>query len=186
MTPLTWSILIIVIVAIAVVIFIGFRIRTNKLKSKFGPEYDRAVREEGGTLKAERELEHRAKRVEGFQIHSLSNEESAKFAQEWRAVQEKFVDDPRGAVADADKLVHSAMKAKGYPIGGEFDSRAADLSVDHPRVVEHYRAGHELAARDARNGASTEDLRMAMKHYRALFEDLLGRDVQEVTGVRRR
>jgi hypothetical protein len=77
------------------------------------------------------------------------------------------------------------MKARGYPIAGEFDNKVADLSVDHPRVVEHYRAAHDIAVRDERNGASTEDLRMAMKHYRELFEDLLGRNVGEVTGVRR-
>jgi len=135
-------------------------------------------------MTAERELEHREKRVEKFQIRPLSNEERERFTEEWRMTQEKFVDDPRGAVAEADGLVHRAMKTRGYPIAGEFDDRAADLSVDHPRVVEHYRAGHEIAARDATNAASTEDLRLAMRHYRELFEDLLGHHVAEVTGAR--
>jgi hypothetical protein len=108
-----------------------------------------------------------------------------QFAVQWRITQEKFVEDPRAAVAAADSLVHRAMKARGYPTGGEFDEPAADLSVDHAFVVEHYRAVHEIASRDARNVASSEDLRLAMKHYRALFEDVLERHVQEATVVRR-
>jgi hypothetical protein len=183
MTPLTWSLLIVAIIVLAAVV--ALRMHSKKLKAKFGPEYDRVVRERGSTLKAERELEHRKKRVENFQIRPLSPEESDQFAREWRAAQERFVDDPRGAVAEADRLIDRTMKARGYPVGGEFDDRAADLSVDHPLVVEHYRAGHDIAARDARNGASTEDLRIAMKHYRTLFEDLLERHIEEVTGARR-
>jgi hypothetical protein len=185
MTPLNWSILIIAILAVVGAVVFFIRTRTKNLKSKFGPEYERAVREQGSTFKAERELENRAKRVEKFPTHSLSQEESGRFAAEWRTIQEKFVDDPRGAVASADNLVHRAMKARGYPIGGEFDERVADLSVDHAFVVEQYRAAHEIASRDARNAASTEDLRLAMKYYRALFEDLLERHVQETTGARR-
>lgn len=185
MTPLTWLLLIIAILAIAFAVVVGLRTRTKKLRSRFGPEYDRVVQERGSTLEAERELEHRAKRVEKFHIRTLTKQESDQFAREWRTTQEKFVDDPRGAVADADRLVHRTMKAIGYPIGGEFEDRAADLSVDHPGVVEHYRAAHDIATRDGRNQVSTEDLRIAMKHYRALFEDLLGRHVEEITGVRR-
>ena len=185
MTPVSWSILIIAILAVAGAVVFFIQTRTKKLKSKFGPEYERAVREQGSTFKAERELENRAKRVEKFPIRSLSPEECDRFVDEWRTTQGKFVDDPRGAVAAADHLVSRTMKARGYPIGGEFDERAADLSVDHAFVVEHYRAAHEVAVRDARNSASTEDLRLAMKHYRALFEDLLERHVEETTGVRR-
>ncbi len=185
MTPLNWALVIIAILAIALAIIVSLRTRTKKLRSRFGPEYDRVVREQGSTVRAERELEHREKRVSNFSIRRLSDQESEQFAREWRSTQEKFVDDPRGAVADADRLVHRTMKARGYPIGGEFDDRAADLSVDHPLVVEHYRAAHDIAVRDGRNAASTEDLRLAMKHYRALFEDLLGRQVGEVTGARR-
>lgn len=186
MTPVTWTILIVAILAVVGAVVFFIRTRSKNLKSKFGPEYERAVREQGGsTFKAERELENRAKRVEKFPTHSLSPEEGERFAAEWRTTQEKFVDDPRGAVAAADNLVHRAMKARGYPVGGEFEERAADLSVDHASVVEHYRAAHEIAVRDARNTASTEDLRLAMKHYRALFEDLLERHVGEITGARR-
>ena len=185
MTPLTWPILIIAILAVACAVAFFIHTRTKNLKSKFGPEYERAVREQGSTFKAERELENRTKRVEKFPIHSLSPQESDQFAAEWRTTQEKFVDDPRGAVATAANLVDRTMRARGYPIGGEFDKRAADLSVDHAFVVEHYRAAHEIAARDTGNAASTEDLRLAMKHYRALFEDLLERHVQETTGAKR-
>jgi len=184
MTSLTWVILVIAIIAVAFAVIAALKVRTKKLKSRFGPEYDRVVRERGSTLTAERELEHREKRVEKFHIRPLSNEERDRFTDEWRVTQERFVDDPRGAVAEADRLVHTAMKMRGYPIAGEFEDRAADLSVDHPRVVEHYRAAHDIAVRDERNPASTEDLRLAMRHYRELFEDLLGRPVQEVTGSR--
>jgi hypothetical protein len=184
MTPLTWVILVIAIIAIGFAVMMALKVRTKKLRSRFGPEYDRVVRERGSTLTAERELEHREKRVEKFHIRPLSSEEHDRFTDEWRVTQEKFVDDPRGAVAEADSLVHRAMKARGYPIAGEFEDRAADLSVDHPRVVEHYRAAHEIAARDSRNAASTEDLRLAMRHYRELFEDLSGRHVEEVTGAK--
>lgn len=185
MTPLSWTLLVIAIVAVVVAIVVALRMRTKKLRSRFGPEYDRVVREQGNTLKAERELEHREKRVGNFQLRRLSEQESSELAREWHAVQAKFVDDPRAAVADADRLVHRAMKARGYPIAGEFEMRVADLSVDHSFVVEHYRAAHEIAVRDGRNAASTEDLRLAMKHYRALFEDLLGRNVEELTGARK-
>ena len=185
MTATSLIILVVVLVAIALVVFMLFRERSRKLRSRFGPEYDRVVQQRGSTLTAERELEHRAKRVENFHIHPLAEADREKFAHEWRITQEKFVDDPRGALADADRLVHSAMKARGFPIGGEFVERAADLSVEHPRVVDHYRAGHEIAVRDERAPVSTEDLRLAMKHYRALFEDLLGRHVGEMTGARK-
>jgi hypothetical protein len=185
MTSITWVVLVIAIAAIAFAVVIALKARTKKLRSQFGPEYDRVVRERGSALTAERELEHRAKRVEKFQIRPLSPDECDQFARDWRATQERFVDDPRGALAEADSLVHNAMKSRGYPIGGEFDDRVADLSVDHPRVVEHYRAGHEIAVRDTRNRASTEDLRVAMRHYRSLFEDLLGRHVEEFTGAKK-
>jgi hypothetical protein len=185
MTSLTWIVLIVGIVVLALAILFTLKARTRKLKSKFGPEYDRVVEARGSTMTAEKELEHRAKRVQNFKIHSLSPTESEQFASEWRSTQELFVDDPRAALANADRLVHKAMKARGYPTGDEFEQRAADISVDHPLVVEHYRAGHDITVQDARRPASTEDLRLAMKHYRMLFEDLLGRHVDEVTGVRR-
>jgi hypothetical protein len=174
----------IAIVAIAFGIVMYLRAeRSKKLKSKFGPEYERLVRERGNEQRAESELEHREKRVEKFNIRPLTREERDQFARTWQITQEHFVDDPRGAVAEADRLVLSALKTRGYPIAREFEERAADISVDHPRVVEHYRAAHEIADRAARNEASTEDLRLALKHYRALFEDLLGSHVTEIVGT---
>jgi hypothetical protein len=185
MTSTAWVFLIIAIAAIILAGFFALQTRSKKLRSRFGPEYDRTVREQGSTMKAERELEHREKRVHGLQIHPLTNEQTEHFAAEWRAVQEKFVDDPRGAVAEADRVVHRTMQARGYPIAREFEDRAADLSVEHAPVVEHYRIAHDIAARDGRNAASTEDLRLAMKHYRALFEDLMGRSVEQFSEVKR-
>jgi len=165
MTTQAAVVLVIAIVAIAIVAWLLIRQRSTKLRSQFGPEYDRLVRERGSTFKAEHELEGRAKRVERLHIRHLSAEEAEDFAAEWRAVQERFVDDPRGAVGDADQLVQRAMKARGYPVGGDFDAQAADLSVDHPHVISNYRAAHAIAARDAQNQVSTEDLRLAMQHY---------------------
>lgn len=184
MTPATWAAIIIAILAIVFGIVMYLRAeRSRKLKNKFGPEYERVVHERGSATRAERELENRAKRVEKFHIRPLSREECDRYAQQWQATQERFVDDPRGAVTEADTLVQSAMKSRGYPVAREFEERAADLSVDHSLVVEHYRAAHDIAGRSARNEASTEDLRVAFTHYRALFEDLLGYHMSEITGT---
>jgi hypothetical protein len=146
--------------------------RRVQLKEKFGPEYDEAVRVAGTPQRAEAVLVDRAKRVSRYEIRPLSEEEAHRFLSEWRVVQSRFVEDPTAAVADADALVTTLMTARGYPMS-EFDRRAEDLSVDHANVVHHYREGHAIAARHARDGASTEDLRQAVVHYRALFEDLL-------------
>ena len=186
MTNTTMVILVIAIIAIAVALFMAMKVqRSKKLRSKFGPEYDRVVQERGSATRAEAELEQRAKRVEKFHIHPLAPDQRDRFAAQWQATQARFVDEPNRAVAEADELVHQAMKARGYPIGGHFEERVADISVDHPHVVEHYRAAHAIAVRDARGEANTEDLRQAMKHYRELFEDLLGKDVKEIQEVRR-
>jgi len=184
MTPVTWVLLIVAILAIVFGLLMYFRAEhSRKLKNKFGPEYDRVLHERGSATRAERELEHRAKRVEKFNIRSLTPEECDRYAHDWQKTQERFVDDPRGAVTEADDLVNSAMKSRGYPVSREFDERAADLSVDHSVVVEHYRAAHDIAGRAQRNEASTEDLRLALQHYRALFEDLLGYHVAEIIGT---
>jgi hypothetical protein len=169
-------------IAFAVWMFIEKR-RTQTLRTKFGSEYDRMV-ETSGRRKAEAELERRTKRVEKFAIRSLRPEEQSRFAESWRQEQAHFVDDPRGAVENADRLVGEVMRARGYPVG-EFEARAADLSVDHPRVVENYRIAHEIALRDSRGQANTEDLRRAMVSYRALFEDLLEEHVVVHEEVRR-
>jgi len=169
-------IIVVVIIAVIVVAAIAFvtsrQRRSVKLRERFGPEYDRVLLQEGDRRKAEGVLEFREKRREKFKIRSLSETDKSSFAVRWREVQARFVDDPRGAVTVADALVTEVMQARGYPIG-EFDQRAADISVDHPIVVENYRAGHGIALRHSSGQASTEDLRQAMVHYRVLFQELL-------------
>jgi hypothetical protein len=158
--------------------------RTKHLRSKFGPEYERLLDRYGNQSKAEEDLLHRERRVERLHIRELDADEGARFGNAWRDEQARFVDSPHEAVANADRLVEELMKARGYPVG-EFEQRAADISVDHPLVVDNYRAAHNLASRSGRGDASTEDLRQAMVHYRALFEDLLKRDVRHSEEVQR-
>jgi hypothetical protein len=148
------------------------RHRRARLRQRFGPEYDRAVQETGATEKAAALLEERVRRVERLKIRALSGEQSEAFGREWKRVQALFVDDPDRAVDAAGRLVIEVMAARGYPIE-DFDIRAADLSVDHPRVVENYRVARGLALRRARGEAGTEELRQAVVNYRALFDDLL-------------
>ena len=162
---------VLVLVAIAVVVI--ERRRKAALRQRFGKEYDRAVRERGSEREAQAALDERAKRVDKFHIRGLDPSEREKFATRWRTVQARFVDDPRGAVIDADETVAALMGARGYPMA-DFEQRAADLSVDHSRVVDNYRAAHDIAVRNRQSAASTEDLRQAMIHYRALFEELVG------------
>ncbi len=165
-----------VIVIIALIAFMIVRKKrrstTADLRQKFGPEYDRAVLTHGSERKAEATLEGRKERVEKLNLRDLDRAESEKFSRDWQAVQSRFVDSPKGAVAEADDLVSSVMKARGYPVA-DFDQRSADISVDHPRVVENYRAAHAIALRVGKDQASTEELRTAMIHYRSLFEELV-------------
>ncbi len=148
------------------------RSTTADLRHKFGPEYERAVREHGSERKAEAKLADREKRVEKLTIRDLDPMERERFSKEWASVQSRFVDSPKGAVAEADDLVASLMKTRGYPVS-DFDQRAADISVDHPRLVENYRSAHEIALRVGMGAATTEDLRTAMIPYRSLFEELV-------------
>jgi hypothetical protein len=148
------------------------RSTTADLRQKFGPEYDRAVLAHGSERKAEAKLADREKRIEKLNIRDLDPTEHERFSKLWQSVQSRFVDSPKGAVAEADDLVSSVMKARGYPVS-EFDQRAADISVDHPRVVENYRSAHAIALRVGKEQATTEDLRTAMIHYRSLFEELV-------------
>ena len=159
-------------ILVAAVWWYSMRQRSAKLQEKFGPEYERTVAEKGDTRKAEDELTDRQKRVSKLEIKPLAADERRRFNDEWRAVQARFVDDPSAAVRDADTLVGRVMEARGYPVG-DFEQRAADVSVDHPTVLEHYRAAHAVALRHAQGQASTEDLRQAMVNYRALFDELL-------------
>ena len=166
------AIVIALIVIAAIAYFASRKQRSKKLREHFGPEYDRVVRQEGDTRKAEGVLEFREKRREKFKIRPLPEADRSSFAVRWKEVQARFVDDPRGAVTVADSLVTDVMQLRGYPIG-EFDQRAADLSVDYPMIVDNYRAAHDIALRHSAGKASTEDLRQAMVHYRALFQELL-------------
>ena len=172
--------LIVVIVAIAAVLVVAAlsvaRRRRERLRARFGPEYERTVHDAGDAGRAESILARRENRVKGYHIRPLSPEESQRFGQAWRSTQARFVDDPSAAVVDADRLVIDLMTTRGYPMG-DFDRRAEDLSVDHPHVVQHYREAHGIAERHTESGASTEDLRQAVVSYRALFDDLL--DVHE-------
>jgi len=174
LTPTQVALIVAVVVLIvgAVVVFYLQRRRSEKLRERFGPEYERSIHESGDKRRAEAQLEKRAERVEKFHLRPLSLEDRTRFTEQWDRVQAHFVDAPAGAVAEADQLLGDIMATCGYPMG-DFEQRAADISVDHPIVTQNYRAAHEIAIRQARGQASTEDLRRAMIHYRALFEDLV-------------
>jgi len=153
--------------------------RTEDLRQRFGPEYDHTVSELGDQHQAEAELQARQKRVERLHIQPLVPAERERFVSAWRATQAQFVDEPTAAITEADRLVAEVMRARGYPVG-DFEQRAADISVDHPSVLEHYRAAHTIALANDRGETNTEDLRQAMVHYRALFEDLLETREREI------
>jgi hypothetical protein len=146
--------------------------RRAGLRERFGGEYERAVARRGDRRQAEAELAKRERRREKLLIRPLPAEAQERYAAEWRAVQSRFVDAPAEAVRDADRLITEVMVERGYPMR-EFEARAADLSVDYPETVENYRFAHALACSSAEGRATTEDLRKAMQHYRALFEELL-------------
>ena len=147
------------------------RSASANLRKKFGPEYDRAVKIHGSERKAEAKLEDREKRVEQLNLRDLDVMEHERFSKRWESVQSRFIDSPKGALTEADDLVSSLMKARGYPVS-DFDQRAADISVGHSRVMENYRSAHEIAVRVGKDEATTEELRTAMIHYRSLFEEL--------------
>ncbi len=171
----------VVILAAVIVILVTRRRRSEKLRQQFGPEYDRAVQQHGDPRRAEAALAEREKRVEAFPLRSLSVPDRDRFAQQWAAVQRRFVDDPGVAVTEADMLVTQLMSARGYPMA-DFEQRASDISVHHPAVVQNYRAAREIAARHTRAQATTEDLRRGMVFFRSLFDELLG-STNERTGV---
>jgi hypothetical protein len=180
-----------VVIAIVALVVIGVLVwfamnkqRSGQLREVFGPEYDRTVEESEDRKAAESELLERRKRVEEFDIRPLDPAERTRFASRWIAVQSRFVDDPKSTLGEADELVTEVMSERGYPMN-DFDQRAADVSVDHPRVVEDYRAAHGISERVGSNDATTEDMRQALVHYRALFSELLEEsdtsDVKEET-----
>jgi len=171
----------VIVVALVILAAVGYvivsRNRTRELKGSFGPEYERTVGKEGDPRKAERELGARQKRVASLEIRTLEPQERSHYASEWKNVQARFVDDPGRATEDGDVLVREVMQKRGYPVG-DFEQQAADISVKHPAVVEHYRKAHEIAERNGREPVSTEELRTALVHYRALFADLLDLGVE--------
>jgi FtsZ-interacting cell division protein ZipA len=171
----TWVWILIVIAAVvvvAVIVMADRQRRTTGLRERFGPEYDRAVQDRQGRRLAEADLRDREKQRAQLEIRPLPEDARARFAEEWREVQERFVDQPSEAVVAADKLVHSVMEKRGYPMG-DFDAQADLVSVDHPEVVENYRAAHGIHQRAEQQQASTENLREALVRYRSLFEELL-------------
>ena len=148
------------------------RRRSESLRTQFGPEYERTVEQASDRARAEADLQERRERVDAFDIRPLGTPAHHRFSEEWASVQAMFVDDPAGAVEQADGLIGDVMRARGYPVG-DFEQRAADLSVDHPTVVEHYREAHTVAQASRDGSGDTEALRQAFVHYRALFADLL-------------
>ena len=166
------------LVALSLIVIVGLiargsrRTRTDSLREKFGSEYDHAVGEAGNRKRAERELVARAQEVEKYDIRPLSASECERYRGEWQRVERHFIERPTTAVVEADELVADIMRVQGYPMG-DFDKHAAHLSVTHPRVIEHYRAGHRVMD-GAPGSASTEDMRQSMLHYRVLIEELLG------------
>jgi hypothetical protein len=171
--------ILVIAVALAIIGWLFARKRrTRQLRERFGPEYDRVVRREGDLRKGEGVLQFRAKKREQLRIVPLSPAVRSDFANRWNKVQSRFVDDPKGAVTDADQLVSEVMHVRGYPVA-DFEQQADFISVDHPVVVQNYRAGHEIALRHSQGKASTEDLRRAMVHYRSLFEKLLEDSVSQ-------
>jgi len=166
-------IVILVVAAIIAAVLLYLRRRQSlTLRSRFGPEYDRAMKQTGDRARAEAKLEEREKRVARLEIRSLSPEDRVRFAAAWEGIQRRFVDAPGKSVAEADRLVRDVMVARGYPMT-EFERRAEDISVHYPHLTANYRAARAVAERSARNDAATEDLRKAVVYYRQLFEELL-------------
>jgi hypothetical protein len=172
--------IVVLVLVLAVWIFVNRRRRVN-LRERFGPEYERTV-QAVGPARADAVLQQRADRVSRFNLRKLTQEQADSFVREWRRIQAVFVDDPAGAVGEADQLVTQVMTAQGYPLE-DFDRRADDLSVDHPVVVSNYRTARTLALRRENGEASTEEMRQAVVNYRALFDELLEGDTH---GARRR
>ena len=161
------------VVVLAVIVWSALRTRrTRTLKEGFGPEYDRTVADAPSKRVAEAELSDRQKRREELDVKPLSPGARERYVELWQATQARFVDDPGGAITEADLLIQQVMRERGYPVE-DFEQRAADVSVDHPDVVNNYRAAHGISIAHERERASTEDLRRAMVHYRSLFDDLL-------------
>lgn len=163
----------VLVVLAAVAVLLRVALQRKRLRTKFGPEYERAVERSGNRMAAERELVEREREHSKLELRPLDPATRESYAHNWRLVQEQFVDEPTTAVGQADRLVTDLMAERGYPTEG-YERQASLLSVEHARALDHYREAHAISERQGRGEASTEDLRIAMVHYRSLFEDLLG------------
>jgi hypothetical protein len=171
-TGLLVAIIIVVVILVVVAFLLGQQRRTQRLRDRFGPEYQRTVARTGDRRAGEAQLAEREQRRSQFKVVELEPSARSRYAEAWRATQGKFVDDPVAATREADELVNNVMRDRGYPVD-DFEQQADDISVDHPRVAENYRAAHAVSLANARGLASTDDLRQAFVHYRSLFEELL-------------
>jgi hypothetical protein len=171
-TGLLVVILIVLALLVVLALVAGRQRRSRRLRERFGPEYDRTVAEAGDRKEAESRLEERTTRRERLDIVPLDPADRVRYVEAWRLTQARFVDEPAEATREADRLITAVMRDRGYPID-DFEQRAADVSVDHPQVVDDYRAAQAIASANERSEASTEDLRQALVHYRSLFEELL-------------
>jgi hypothetical protein len=178
----TWAWVVIAVGVVGLIAVVAWQVlvhrRTAKLQERFGPEYDRTIGAAESKRDAEAELRGREERRQQLEIRPLTQAARDRYISSWEAVQAQFVDDPRGAVASADALIQSVMAERGYPMA-DFDQRAADISVDHPTVVENYRQGKRLSSTTGDANGATEDLRQAMRHYRALFDELVEPDADD-------
>lgn len=170
------AIVIIAVLVIALIAVVTMRQRSQRLRDRFGPEYEREVERTGSPNRAERELEARERRYKKLDIRPLTPGARQRYSDEWRAIQARFVDDPSGAVTEAERVLEQVMRDRGYPLDADPSRRVEDLSVEHSAVIDNYRLASDIARRNQRHEASTEELRRATVSYRTLFEDLLGDD----------
>ena len=172
----TYIIIIVVLILVILGLLLGSafskRQRSKKYTAKYGSEYDHTVKSLGGPTKAQTEMDKRQKRVDSLEIRSLSLPEREKYLSEWKAVQAKFIDQPGPATVEADHLIMEVMQLRNYPVA-DFEQRAADVSINYPELVSNYRLAREIAIKNEQHKADTEELRQALVHYRALFNELL-------------
>ena len=173
------AILVVLVVVAVAAVLLTRRQRTDRLRQRFGPEYERTISRAGDRRAAEADLSARAQRRQELTIVPLDPAAQARYEQEWRATQGRFVDDPAGATREADTLVTRLMRERGYPVDDDFERQAAVVSVDHPVVAEDYRAAHAVYRANEKGQANTDDLRQAFVHYRSLFAQLLNVDGDE-------